>query len=153
MFIERNIMILTYVISARKSMFPLKIVCIRLMVRIQRRKIFFVNPSGLSVRAHSNSRKHSSNAFKLACGIHIYHCIFRIENGVHKIDGSFTESYKRITRHNSQWVKTLKRAFYHVYTTLNITKPIWVHEQVKKRNKYMYIYFCIHVIQMIQMPH
>ena len=45
--------------------------------------------------------------------------MFRIEGG-HKIDGSKKDAYKRIQRHYSQWLKTFKGSFYHIYAAPNI---------------------------------
>ena len=51
------------------------------------------------------------------------------------------QKYTKTKRCYIQWVKTYKRAFYHVYTALNIIKLAWVHEHAKRQNKYMYIDF------------
>ena len=48
--------------------------------------------------------------------------MFHVENDVHKIDGTYTVTLKRIKKHCSQWVKTFKRVFNHVFTALNIMK-------------------------------
>ena len=57
--------------------------------------------------------------------------MLRIENGEYKIDSSCTKIHKRIKRHYSQWVKTFKRAFHHVYRGakdqyFKLKKPVFV---------------------------
>ena len=56
------------------------------MVRVQGVPISFY-PSGLSVYS---SHKSSSNVFKLLYGI------IRTENGMYKVDGSCTETHKKL---------------------------------------------------------
>ena len=92
-------------------------ICIRLMVRAQNRPNFlFIHPACLSICAYSGFHKYFLVVFKLMHGFQIYYDIFRVENGMYKIEGSCTETHKRLKRHCSQmgknFLKSILSCFY-----------------------------------------
>ena len=64
-----------------------------------------------SVCALPNSRKHSSNVFKLIYVILVYYRMFRIENYLPTTNSSWAETRKSIPIHYVQWAKSFKSAF------------------------------------------
>ena len=68
----------------------------------------FMHSVYLSVCAHSNSRKSSSNVLKLIKVFHIWPGMDRIENGMRTTTGSSTETHKTFPTHYGLWEKMFK---------------------------------------------